>query len=266
MTWSAERPKSQRNAMDGHSRDTSTSNGAAVGLRNDSLYRRSSNMSDASFIDDVDMAQDEMFSGPISESVPTSNTGFAHRRARVDSITSFTYYEEDSEPDSWLEEEAIIDEEEDEDRVDNEEDDDVDDGHEQNGFARSDIDIESGERPLPARQRKSSGLSGSSRTSHTCTQDPLLRRHDSGASDASYTSGRGTNNRLSQKIYIQSEDLTIVIAGFNTSILGVALYTTLCIVTAGLGYLLFRWLPRWRIRLVGSATPLKHCSWVVIEV
>ena len=269
MTWSAKGPESQRTVMDGRSRNISTSNGAAVELRNGSLYRRYSNLSDASFINDVDMAQDEMFSGPISESVPTSNTGFAHRGTRADSITSFTYYEEDLDTDSWLQEEAIIDEEE-ETIIDEEEDeyreDEEDDGHEQNGFARPNIDVEYGERPLPARQRKSSGLSRTSRTSRTSTQDPLLRRHDSSASDISNASGQGTDNRQCQKIYIQSEDLTIVIAGFRTSVFGLAVYTTICIVTAGLGYLLFRWLPRWRILLVGSATALKNCSWVIIEV
>ncbi len=263
--------------MDGHSRNISTSNGAALELRNGSFYRRCSNLSDASFINDVDMAQDEMFSGPISESVPTSNTGFAHRGKRADSITSFTYYEEDLHTNSWLEEEAIIDEEEEaiideeeETIIDEEEDgdreDEEDDGHEQNGFAKPNIDIEYGERLRSARQRKSSGLSRTSRTSRTSTQDPLLRRHDSSASDISNASGQGTNNRHSQKIYIQSEDLTIVIAGFKTSVFGLAVYTTICIITAGIGYLLFRWLPRWRILLVGSATALKNCSWVIIEV
>lgn len=248
--------------MDSRRRNNSTSYRASAGLRNDSLYRRSSNMSDASIINDVDMAQDEMFSGPISESVPTSNTGFAHCRTRADSITSFTYYEEDLDGDSWLEEEAIIDEEEDEYLEDGGED----DGLEQNGSAGPDIGIDSCGRPAPARQRKSSGLSRASRTSRKSTEDPLLGRHDSIGSDISHASGRRPNNRLSQKIYIQSEDLTIVIAGFDTSILGLALYATICIITGGLGYLLFRWLPRWRIRLVGSAAHLNDCSWVVIEV
>ena len=48
--------------------------------------------------------------------------------------------------------------------------------------------------------------------------------------------------------------------------LGFASYMTICICTLGIAYLLFRWLPRWRIRLIGSPAPLKTCSWVVIEV
>ncbi|KAL9048846.1 MAG: hypothetical protein Q9162_007517 [Coniocarpon cinnabarinum] len=77
------------------------------------FYRRGSNMSDASFIADVDMSQNEMFSGPTSESVPTSNIGFTSRRERADSTTSFTYYDEEEHAedfDSWLEDEAVIEE------------------------------------------------------------------------------------------------------------------------------------------------------------
>lgn len=62
-----------------------------------------------------------------------------------------------------------------------------------------------------------------------------------------------------------NEDLYIVIAGFRTSSVGVALYILLCLSTFGLGWLLFRWLPRWHVRLVGKATPLRDCDWVVIE-
>ena len=58
----------------------------------------------------------------------------------------------------------------------------------------------------------------------------------------------------------------MVIAGFTTSMLGNAVYLTLCILTVGVAYLVFRWLPRWRIRLVGSPTPLQTCAWVVVEV
>ena len=58
----------------------------------------------------------------------------------------------------------------------------------------------------------------------------------------------------------------MVIAGFNTSSLGFLLYILICVLTAGLGYLVLRWAPRWRIRLVGVPTPLRKCSWVVVEV
>lgn len=231
--------------------------------RDDHFYRRGSNLSDASFIADVDMAQEEMFSGPVSESVPTSNTGFASRRSRADSTASFTYYDEEQQQedaDSWLEEEAIIAEEPVEDDI----------AEDQNGFAELGGDLEAPDVAFLKRSHSSrsrqSRTSRDSRGSRTSVDDPLLKRHDSTGSGTSKISGRGARDRLSQKIYIQSEDLTVVIAGFRTSLAGYSLYLTLCVCTAGIGYLLFRWLPRWRLRLVGTVTPLRECKWVVIEV
>ncbi|KAI9818566.1 MAG: hypothetical protein M1827_000625 [Pycnora praestabilis] len=202
------------------------------------LYRRDSNMSDASFMTDVEMAHDEVFAGPMSESVPSSTTSFAHRRYRADSTTSFTYFQESEDPSEYPEDEAVIDESDEED-----------------GYAESDADVESGQQS-PMR-RKSSGYSRNS------AENSLLRRHESLTTEPGSCSRGG---RLSQKIHIVTEDLTIVVAGFKTSHLGFALYGFLCFASLGLGYLLFRWLPRWRIRLVGSPTPLWNCSWVVIEV
>jgi cation-transporting ATPase 13A3/4/5 len=58
----------------------------------------------------------------------------------------------------------------------------------------------------------------------------------------------------------------MVVAGFTTSTIGYLLYLAICVLTGGIGYLVFRWVPRWRISIVGSPTPLKKCSWVVVEV
>ena len=235
------------------------------GGRHDALYRRGSNISDASFMSDVEMAQDDIFSGPISESVPSANTGFFHRtRSRAGSTTSFTYYEEgrdsDSYPsDSYPEEDAIV-----EDGAPHSQQD-------QDGQLTSEIDLEAGN-TFYTRDRSSSTFSKSSRYSRDARRsqgsvdDPLLRTHDSNRSTSTNISVRAGKDRVSQKIYIQSEDLTIVIAGFRTSPTGFLIYLTLCAVTAGLAYLLLRWLPRWRMWLIGAATVLRECDWVVIEV
>lgn len=71
---------------------------------------------------------------------------------------------------------------------------------------------------------------------------------------------------FNQKIYVETEDLTIVVAGFDTKQLGSILYVSLCFITLGLGFLLLHWLPRWRVRLIGSPKPLRDCTWVVMEV
>lgn len=214
----------------------------------------------ASFLTDVEMAQDEVFSGPMSESVPTATSTFSHRRSRADSNASFAYYEEDRDFDSeeWPEE-AVDDEQ---------------DLLERQSLKPAetfvepevDLDVEAEEESMngrrPSRRRKSSGLSKGSRGSRTSADSPLLRRHHSGGSDAS---GYQSGGRMSQKIYIQTEDMTIVVAGFKTSLFGFALYICICVLTAGLGYLLLRWLPKWYVRVVGRPTPLGECDWVVLE-
>ena len=199
-------------------------------------------MSSTSFLDDVEMAHDEVFGGPMAESVPTSVSSFAHRRGRADStatIASYTYYQEDEEENLPPSEDdsAILD---DESELQCEHD----------GAA----DLEAGD--LDETGRTSSGYSRAS------VHDHLLRR-DSGRTEGSnFEQG----HRTSQKIYIVTEDLTIVVAGFRTSALGYAIYLTICVLTLGLGYLLLRWLPRWQVRLAGVPSPLRECSWVVIEV
>lgn len=172
----------------------------------------------------------------MSESVPTSVTSFAHRRGRTDSTASFTYFQED-EATTFSDEEAVIDE--------YEEDSSFEDGS-------ASVDLEAAE----SLRRISSARSRSS------VNDRLLRS-DSARTDAS---GTGRSGRPTQKIHILDEDLTIVVAGFRTSTFGFAIYITLCTITFGLAYLIFRWLPRWRVRLIGSAAALRDCAWVVIEV
>ena len=176
----------------------------------------------------------------MSESVPSSLTGFAHRHSRADSITSFTYFQEDQESPDWPEdEEATLEHDEEDPNTGEQFEDDVD-------------SVEA-----PAKRRKSSSHSRIS------VEDPLLSRHDSAKTD---TSTFGQGNRTSQKIYVVTEDLTIVVAGFSTSLIGFVAYVAFCISTLGLGYLILRWVPRLRVRLTGTPKPLRECDWVVIEV
>lgn len=112
--------------------------------------------------------------------------------------------------------------------------------------------------PAPSSiRRKSSSYSRRS------AEDPLLYRHNSIGTD----DGRmKTGHKISQKIYVITEDMTIVVTGFRTKSLGYLIYILLCTATLGLGFIVFRWLPRWRIWLVGTPNPLRDCKWVAIEV
>ena len=158
-------------------------------------------------------------------------------------MASFTYFQEDDESPEWSEDQAVIDEEEQDTDLRKLTGEDVE------------YDLESG--ILSSKRRKSSDFSKST------AEEPLLHRHDSTKSDAS---GFGRGARSSQKIYVVSEDLTIVVAGFTTKPVGLILYLIFCTLSLGLGYLVLRWLPRWRVRLIGFPRPLRECDWVVIEV
>jgi cation-transporting ATPase 13A2 len=231
-------------------------------------------------MEDVDMAQDEVelelqsiyarprsgttdariqiFAGPgMSESVPTSVSAFSHRRReRADSsasLTSFAYYDEDQDSDQDQDQDldegavAIVD------------DDDIEyDGYTAEEIEDMDRDLEAGRSISPSPSRRSS--SGSK--SHRSVKRPLLRRHSSASSAGS---GSWKGRRSNQKIYIMTEDLTIVVAGFRNSTVGFIVYTMLCVGTLGLAWLLFRWLPRWQVALIGKDAPLKDADWVVIE-
>lgn len=124
------------------------------------------------------------------------------------------------------------------------------------GYAPSEVDVEAGTFVDSPVRRKSSQLHRDS------VEDPLLERRDSIKSD----SGARGARRMTQKIYIVTEDLTIVVAGYTTSSVGSLVMFILSVMTFGLGYLILRWIPRWRIGLIGRPTPLQSCDWMVVEV
>ncbi|KAL4403749.1 ATPase [Colletotrichum abscissum] len=221
----------------GHHRASSTSrNGHAP------LYRLDSNQSSTSIFEEVEMAHDELFSGPMAESLPTSVSAFSHRRPRADSTTSFAYYHDEPEasPTSFEDERQSLS--------------DVGDfafGDEEESYA----DYENGETidDYMSQRRRSSTHSRSS-------VHARLLRQDSGMTNKSLG-----GDRLSQKVYMVNEDLTIAIAGFRTSRLGFTAYVALCLCTAGVAWLLLRWFPRWHVKLLGLPSPLAECDWVVVE-
>lgn len=237
--------------------------------RRSDMYRRGSNMSEASFLGDVEMAQDEMFSGPMSESVPTAASTFAYRRSRRDSTADFEFYDEDLDFDSEEfadREEAVFDDIDEQDELERQQSFDAADTFlepELNGDLEDRRESQDSYVRRPRKNRKSSGLSKSSRGSRASAESPLLRRHHSGGSDVS--GGYRAGGRVNQKIYILTEDMTIVVAGFKTSLFGFALYICICVLTAGVGYLILRWLPKWYVKIVGTSTVLSKCDWVVIE-
>lgn len=235
------------------------------------LYRLGTNQSSSSIFEDVEMAQDELYSGPMAESLPTSVAAFSHRRSRADSTTSFTYYNEEEDGDQArlarlasgedgaggtfdIEEIPFVFEEE--------------DGlFEEEESSGAELENGNGDADY-AMRRRSSTLSRSSvharlLRSDSITTELSARVRTSFERGHKHGSGHG---RVSQKLRMVNEDLTIVIAGFRTNRMRYILYLSLCVITLGLAYLLLRWLPRWLVRLIGEPSPLRESQWVVLEV
>lgn len=122
-------------------------------------------------------------------------------------------------------------------------------------YAPSEADLEAGTLEGGTIRRKSSQLNRAS------VEDPLLQRRDSIKSDPGFRT-----MRMSQKIYIVTEDLTIAVAGYTNSRVGSLILMVISIMTLGLGYLVMRWIPRWRIALIGKPATLQNCDWMVVEV
>lgn len=186
--------------------------------------------------------------------MPSSLSAFSHRRSRANSTTSFTYYDE------------VLDEPE-----DNELSSSV---HQElhlgyiGGLA---TDIEhvqflgtDDEEPMAhdlAEPHNDYTLRRCSSTHSRNSVHAHLLRRDSTATAASSR----LDGRISQKIYMVNEDHTIAIAGFQTSTSRFVLYILICLATFGVALLLFRWMPRLYITVVGRPHPLRDCDWVAIE-
>jgi cation-transporting ATPase 13A3/4/5 len=185
----------------------------------------------------------------VAESLPTSVSAFSHRRSRADSTASFSFYQEEDEPEEPADALAFSEGRPSVDHLDE---------------LPFDDDLEEQEDSTDMERNSDYGdhvfLRRTSTQSRGSVRSRLLRRE----SGASAGSGHGAN-RYSQKVYMVNEDLYIAIAGFRTSHLGLAIYILLCLLTAGLAWLLFRWLPRWHVKLVGKPSPLRDCQWVVVE-
>lgn len=68
-----------------------------------------------------------------------------------------------------------------------------------------------------------------------------------------------------QRFYLAEEDTVIGVAGYTNSIWKKAVYYTVCLLTLGIGYLIIRWVPRYRVNLMGNECPLGKADWCVIE-
>lgn len=202
----------------------------------------------------------KLYSGPVAESLPTSISAFHRRRSRADSTTSFAFYPDSPEEldrEELLAEEGMVSVEDLDEvpfAVDIEEDEEA-----IAGVLLPDASPADSSRPSEDDDSSMARRRSSSRSQHS-VHSRLIRRESNMTETSAYGGGR-----FSQKVYMPNEDLMIVLAGFRTSAVGLAVYILICIASFGLGWLLFRWMPRWHVWLTGKKAPLREASWVVIE-
>ncbi|KAK4241245.1 hypothetical protein C8A03DRAFT_12498 [Achaetomium macrosporum] len=217
------------------------------------FYRLGTNRSSASIFEDVEMAQDELFAGPVAESLPSSVSAFIHRRPYDrESTKSFSFYQE--EEDSEEREGPAISADGRRASVGDLEEFPFEDESEEQEEDSTDLERNASYDDHVFLRRTST------QSNRDSVHSRLLRR-DSGVSAGSGYGG----NRYSQKVYMVNEDLYVAIAGFRTSRIGLAVYVLLCLCTLGVAWLVFRWLPKWHVKLVGKPSPLRDCKWVVVE-
>ncbi|GEQ68484.1 hypothetical protein JCM33374_g2152 [Metschnikowia sp. JCM 33374] len=111
--------------------------------------------------------------------------------------------------------------------------------------------------------------------------DDRYRRRSSASSGKSSASGSEASNRSSseenafleeytpvtsyQRYYLAEEDIVVGIAGYANCLWKTIIYYVICVFTLGLGYLVLRWVPRYRINLMGTPCPLGKADWCIIE-
>jgi cation-transporting P-type ATPase 13A2 len=130
----------------------------------------------------------------------------------------------------------------------------------------TEIDVEQEERHSMLSSRASetsSVLAASISELERSTEFPLItrkstdRRSDTSATDKVHAT---------QKSYLPDEDIVIVMSGFRIIRSRLWIYRVLSVCTLGVFYLVMRWLPRWRLRLLAEPMPLSEAPWVVVEV
>lgn len=74
------------------------------------------------------------------------------------------------------------------------------------------------------------------------------------------------DTRDQQILFLEEEDVQIHIFGYKYNKVNLLLYRIGSVLTLGLLWLVFRWVPRWYISWVGIKVPLKKAEWLVFRV
>lgn len=191
-----------------------------------------------------------MFSGPVSDNMHSSVASFAHRRPRAGTGSSFQYFHvSESFRDQIYNAGLHPDQQAGPSTTAAVESDEESDG----GYSDTGDELET---TVNSRRRKVLHI-------RDTIEDSLLERHESARTDLSGIHGEAT--RVVQEIYVEQEDLRMVIGGHTTNNMWKALSYVAAIPTLGIGWLLLQWIPKWRIRLLGNRRALHDADWLAVE-
>ncbi|RIA92920.1 hypothetical protein C1645_819991 [Glomus cerebriforme] len=96
---------------------------------------------------------------------------------------------------------------------------------------------------------------------------PLLNNTDNGSLGRIIINMFGNKNDspFIQNVYLEDDDLNIILAGYQFNRFRLYLYYIFCFLTGGALYLLARWLPKIWIWWVGNVCVMGKAEWVVVE-
>lgn len=210
--------------------------------------------------DNDEMTHEDIFDGPgLGESVPTSTSFYAHKSLRRDSLSSNASLSDNNEARRQSLHGSMA---HGMDELDDfggsvlgtpgPHDDDVDDA----------ISLASEVTSVGAAS-ESDLLDSPLLTGESDTDGGILL-HRSHSADSTRSVRGGA--RSAQRIYLEEEDMFIVVTGYKSDRTRVILVHIFGLLTLGMGFLLLRWSPRWLVRLTGKRESLDECDWVTIEV
>ncbi|KAK9235185.1 hypothetical protein V1525DRAFT_282585 [Lipomyces kononenkoae] len=229
--------------------------------------RRDSVATEASYYGE--MAQDRMFDGPVPDTVPSSISSFAHhprprsRSRSVSTTRSFRFF------DTAAVERAHEVEQQIHGYQYNDDDEFGSDVFADHMSIRSADEIHSlhtvNTNGSYRHQRGSFDNIDPSKQFNRQDSTDMLLLDRTESYEGSPTEPHAIPDIIQQTVYLKEEDLILALAGYKSSPGRAFIFTLLCICTGGLAYLILRWLPRYRVYLLGYKVPLSKCDWVVLE-
>ncbi|CAG8453049.1 1903_t:CDS:10 [Gigaspora rosea] len=80
-----------------------------------------------------------------------------------------------------------------------------------------------------------------------------------------FSNNDGSDDTSIQRVYLEEEDLNLLLAGYKFNRYRLYTYYILCILTGGMFYLIGRWIPKLWVWLVGNVCELGRAEWVVVK-